>query len=98
AAGDTLGGRDQVGHDAFVLAREPVAGAAEAGLDLVGDEDDSVLTAEIGQSRQETVGWDDEPAFALHWFDHHGRDTALADLGVNEAGNHVERLGRAAGR
>ena len=30
AAGDALGGGDQVGHDALVLAGEPVAGAAEA--------------------------------------------------------------------
>ena len=42
AAGDALGGGDQVGHDALVVAGEPVAGAAEAGLDLVGDEDDPV--------------------------------------------------------
>ena len=42
AAGDALGGGDQVGHDALVVAGEPVAGAAEAGLDLVGDEHDAV--------------------------------------------------------
>ena len=42
AAGDALGRGDQVRHDALVLAGEPVAGAAEAGLDLVGDEDDAV--------------------------------------------------------
>ena len=42
AAGDALGGRDQVGHDALVVAREHVAGAGEAALDLVGDEQDAV--------------------------------------------------------
>ena len=42
AAGDALGRRHQVGHDALVVAREPRACAAEAGLDLVGDEDDAV--------------------------------------------------------
>ena len=39
---ESLRGRDQVGHDAFVLAREPVAGTAEPGLHLVGDEQRAV--------------------------------------------------------
>ena len=47
AAGDALGRGDEVGDDALVLAGEPVAGAAEAGLDLVGDEEDAVLGAPV---------------------------------------------------
>ena len=50
AARDALGARDQVGHDAVVLDRVPGAGAADAGLDLVGDEDDAVLGAELARA------------------------------------------------
>ena len=42
--------RDQVGHDALVLAGEQSAGAGEAGLHLVGDEDDAVGPAELGHA------------------------------------------------
>ena len=52
-ARDPLGRGDQVGDDALVVAGEPVAGAAEPGLDLVGDEDDAVRAAVLGQARQE---------------------------------------------
>ena len=55
AAGDALGGRDEVGDDALVVAGEPVTGAAEAGLDLVGDEDDAVLAAPLGDRRAEAL-------------------------------------------
>ena len=54
--GDALGRRDQVGDDAEVLAGEHRAGAGEAGLDLVGDEDDVVRAAPVDQRRQEAVG------------------------------------------
>ena len=46
-ARDALGGGDQVRDDALVLAGEPLAGAAEAGLDLVRDEDDAVVLREL---------------------------------------------------
>src|SRR6202034_417921 len=39
-AGNALGGGDQVGHHTLVVDREPVAGPAEPGLDLVGHEHD----------------------------------------------------------
>src|SRR5436189_54138 len=45
SAGDALGRRDQIGDDPFVVTGKPVAGAAETGLDLVGDEDDAVVAA-----------------------------------------------------
>ena len=48
-AGDALGGRDQVGHDAEELAGEHRAGAGEAGLHLVGDEDDVVRAAPVDE-------------------------------------------------
>ena len=40
--GDSLGGRDEVRDDTLVVTGEPIAGATEAGLDLVGDEHDAV--------------------------------------------------------
>ena len=69
AARDALGGRDQIGNDAEVLAREHLAGAGEAGLDLVGDEDDVVRAAPVDERRQEAVGGDDEAALALDRLD-----------------------------
>ena len=42
------------GDDSLVLAGEHRAGAAEAGLDLVGDEDDAVLACELGDAGEET--------------------------------------------
>ncbi len=46
AAGDRLRDGDQVGLDVVVLDREQPAGAAKAGLHLVGDEADPVLVAD----------------------------------------------------
>ena len=53
AVGDALGGDDQVGLDALVLAGEHRAGAGEPGLHLVGDEHHVVLAAPVHQRRQE---------------------------------------------
>ena len=51
-----LADRDQVGDDALVLAGEPGAGAAHAGLDLVGDEDDAVARRPLRERREEAGG------------------------------------------
>ena len=50
AAGDRLGDRDQVGLDVVVLDREELAGAAEAGLHLVDDQDDPVVVADAADA------------------------------------------------
>ena len=55
-AGDALGRRHEVGDDALVVAGEPVAAAAEAGLHLVGDEEDVVVPAPLRQGREEARG------------------------------------------
>ena len=47
-----LGERDQVGRHAPVVDGEPLAGAAEAGHDLVGDEHDAVAVAELADARR----------------------------------------------
>ena len=50
--GDRLRDGHQVGLDAVVLHREHAPGAPEAGLHLVGDEDDPVLVADPAQARR----------------------------------------------
>ncbi len=52
----TLGQHHDVRHDLFVVNAEPGAGAAEAGDDLIGDQKDAVLVAELPQARQVAVG------------------------------------------
>ena len=50
AAGERLADGDAVGPDALVLEREQLAGAAEAGLDLVEDQQHAVLVADLPQA------------------------------------------------
>ena len=50
AAAEALGRRDQVGDEAEVLAGEHLARAGHASLDLVGDKDDAVLLAVLGDA------------------------------------------------
>ncbi len=52
AAAERLAEQVHVGHDALVVARERLAGAAEAGLDLVGDEQHVVRGADLADRRQ----------------------------------------------
>ena len=80
AAGDALGGRHQVGHDALVVDGEPRAGAAEPGLDLVGDEHDAVVRRPGGEGRQEAGRRLDEAALAEDRLDHDARQVGHADL------------------
>ncbi len=47
AAAERLADEHEVGIEAPVLEREPPAGAAESGLDLVDDEQRAVATAEL---------------------------------------------------
>ena len=61
--------RHQVGLDAVVLAREEPAGAPETRLNLVGDENDSVLGGNASQLVQKVGRGRDEAAFAEHRFD-----------------------------
>ena len=56
AAADALAERDHVGHGAEVLDREPVAGAAEPGDHLVGDQQHLVAVAHLPHGRQIAVG------------------------------------------
>ena len=92
---DPLGRRDQIRDEALVLAREPVAGPAETGLDLVRDQDDLVAAAPFGQPGQEPGRRHDEPALALDRLDDDRGHVLLADLGVDQPGHDVQGLGAA---
>ena len=89
---DALGGRDEVGDDPLVVAREPVAAAAEAGLHLVGDEQDAVVAAPLRQRREEAGRRHDETALPLDRLDDDGGAVLLADLGVDLVGDVGEGL------
>ncbi len=93
-AGDALGSGDQVGHYAFVVAGEPVTGAAEAALNLVGDEHSAVVAAPLRKPWQKAVRWHDEATLALNRFDDHRRHLVLAHLHVHQRFELSERLVR----
>jgi hypothetical protein len=59
-AGDALGGGEDVGSDAPVLHGEPLPGAAPAGHDLVGDEEDARLVADAAELGHVFVRGDDD--------------------------------------
>ena len=52
AAADALGDRHEVGRDAGPFMGEQLAGAADAALDLVEDQQQAVLVAELAQPLQ----------------------------------------------
>ena len=74
AGGDALGEGDHVGHDAVALGGEGVAEAAEAGDDLVEDQQDAVLVADRAQPLQIALGRRQHAGRARHRLDDHGGD------------------------
>ena len=103
AAGDALGREHHVGDEPEVLAREVLAGAGHAALDLVGDEHDAVGRAPLLQRGEVAVGGDHEAALALDRLDDEAgqvggadgllevRDRALRGVGAREP--VVQRVG-----
>jgi hypothetical protein len=75
AARERLCDQHHVGLDVPVLDREEAAGAAEASLDLVGNEQRAVFLAERRRARQELVGRHVD-ALALDGLDDEGGDLA----------------------
>ena len=61
ATGDAFRGGDQVWDDFLVVAGEPVTGAAEPGLNLVGDQEHAALGAPLGDRGEEAGSGHDEP-------------------------------------
>src|SRR6185503_18379649 len=80
AGSDALGNRDEVGLDAGVLDRPPAPGPAHARLDLVGDEDDPVLIAQLAQAAQEAGRGGEVAALALDRLDDDGGNVLRGDL------------------
>ena len=82
AVGDALGHAHDVRLDAGALEAERGATAEEAGLDLVDDEQDALLVAEVGDGAQIVVGGRPDAALALDALEHDGADGAAAGSGV----------------
>ena len=96
AAAERLAQDDAVGADALVLEREPGAGAAEARLHLVEDQQHAVRVADAAQPGEEARGRHDDAGLALDRLDQHRRrvrrDRAL------DGGEIAERHRAEAGR
>ena len=104
-------GGDALGHDQDVRLHVPVldgehrAGPSEAGLDLVGDEQDAVLTGDLAEPWQEAGRWHDVAAFAQDGLDDDRGHTVRVDelverqveLGLPVARAGVGRMGPAGG-
>ena len=74
AVGQALGDRHQVRRHAEGLRREGLAGAAEAGDDLVEDQQDAVPVADLAQALQVALRRDQHARRAGHRLDDHRRD------------------------
>ena len=74
ARGDALGEGDHVGHHAVALGGEGVAEPAEAGDDLVEDQQDAVLVADRAQPLQIALGRRQHAGRARHRLDDDGGD------------------------
>ena len=96
AGGDRLRDAHEIGLDAGLLDREQRAGAAEAGLHLVGDQHDAVLVAELAQARRYAAGRGHEAALALDRLDHDRRHRLRRDARREGEAQIVERAGSAA--
>ena len=93
AAADALGDRHDVGRDARPFIGEELAGAADAALDLVEDQQQAVLVAELAQAPQRLRREDADAALALHGLEQDrrglGADQLLGGVDVVE-GDLVE--------
>ena len=74
ASADSLRHHYDIGHDAEVLQREHVAGAAQAGQDLVEYEYSAGEIASFAQRADESNLGNSHAALGLHRLDDHRRD------------------------
>jgi hypothetical protein len=84
AAGDTFGQGEDVGRGVKMFGGEHAAGAAHAGLDFVGDEENAVACGDCGEFVEELARRDDVAAFALHGLDDDGGDFLGGDDGAED--------------
>src|SRR4051794_23714005 len=83
-----LGRRDDVGLIVEALGPEPLAEPAERADDLVGDEQDVVLVADLADALEVALGRREAAAGVLGRLEEHGRD----GVGALEADALVDRL------
>ena len=92
AAGHGFRHGDEVRHHARMLDGEPGAGAAEARLDFIGDEQDAVLVADRAQ-RLPHLGRDGNvAAFAQHRFEDDRGDAARVRIGQEQRLETLDRV------
>jgi hypothetical protein len=98
AVGDALGQSHEVGHDARPLRGEGRAQAAEAGDDLVEDQQDAVPVADLAQARQIALRRRIDAARSGDRLDHHrGHSGRIVDRQQRlERVGHARALGRTA--
>ncbi len=72
AAADALAQRHDVGLDPGMLVVKQLSGAADAGLDLVEDQQQAMILRQRTQLLQELVGGRPHAGFALNRLQHHG--------------------------
>ena len=89
-AGDSLSGENDVGLEAPVLAGEWLAGAAHAGHDFVGDQEDAVTAADFGDASGVAV---DSGHGAQRGADHRFEDEGSDRGGVVGGEKNVEVIG-----
>lgn len=96
AAAEGLGHGKGVGLDVVVLPAEPAAGAPDAALDFVAEQEQSALVAELAEAAHEFGGGGEDAAFALDGFDEDGGGLGgegradgveVVEVGVGEAGD-----------
>ncbi len=87
-AAQRLADDQPVGSCVLVFKREHAAGAAEARLDFVEDQQNAGLSADLAQRGKISVGRQHDARFALNRFDQHGDrvgiDRAFDRVGVAE--------------
>jgi len=96
AVAEGLGEGDDVGlHAGGVLVPEPASGAAQAGLDLVEDEEGLALVAELADRCEVSGRGGLHSPFALDRFEEHGADPLVeaAGEGVDVAEGDVAEPG-----
>src|SRR5215471_16719056 len=75
-----------------MLNREHLAGTSEAALDLIDNEQNAMLVADLAELAQEIEGRDVEAALALHRLDHHGGDPRGLDVRLEQELERTERI------
>src|SRR5215469_2668853 len=77
SAGNRFGDRDQIGLNSVMLVSEPAAGASEAALDFIGDQQRVVFFRELVRSLSELFADRTYSAFALQELEPDGANSGI---------------------